>query len=533
MRFFITSNLFLLILCVSITVTGCAAPDRDKLKTEIDDQVYNIIDAKWEDSFGSKANYKVSDVTGGPDDIKTSRTLSRKDTTLTLPRTVSIATANNREYQLEKELLYQKALDLRLARHEFEPWFFGTGEAGYLKDGADEAVEGQGSLGVQKMFATGAQIGLNVSLAWIDVLTGNADGGLSRIFSATIAQPLMRGSDKSIVLENLTQAQRDMLYQIRSFNRYRKAFVVTIITQYYEVLLAYDEAQNAQANYKTLVDVYEWAKKLADVGRLPLFELDQARQDMLTASDDYIAAQKIYEQTLDELKITLGLPTETPLALDVEELEILRAAEMPMPGFSEDESIDAALGRRLDFANATDAIDDSQRKILLALDNMRSDLKLVATTENKGGASDPVTLGKAKDTAFVGLQLDLNLDTVAEENEFRSAMLVLNQQRREYERLMDTIVLEIRRAYRDMAEAAERYKVQSQGLLLAKQRFENTMSLLEYGRANTRDVLDARRDLLRAQNATSEALVSYTVAMLGFYRDAEVLQVRPDGMWQL
>jgi len=84
-----------------------------------------------------------------------------------------------------------------------------------------------------------------------------------------------------------------------------------------------------------------------------------------------------------------------------------------------------------------------------------------------------------------------------------------------------------------MAEAADRYKVQSEGLALAKQRFENTMSLLEYGRANTRDVLDAQRDLYRAQDTATEALVNYTIAMLNFYRDAEVLQVRPDGMWRI
>jgi outer membrane protein TolC len=84
-----------------------------------------------------------------------------------------------------------------------------------------------------------------------------------------------------------------------------------------------------------------------------------------------------------------------------------------------------------------------------------------------------------------------------------------------------------------MAEATDRYKLQSEALSLARLRFNNTMSLLEYNRANTRDVLDARRDLYRAQNAATAALVNYTVAMLGFYRDVEILQIRPDGMWQL
>ncbi len=90
--------------------------------------------------------------------------------------------------------------------------------------------------------------------------------------------------------------------------------------------------------------------------------------------------------------------------------------------------------------------------------------------------------------------MDLNLDKLAAENDYRGALLIVQQQRREYERMQDTVVLEVRKAYRDMTEAADRYKIQSEALSLARQRFDNTISLLEYNRANTRDVLDARKD---------------------------------------
>jgi outer membrane protein TolC len=451
-----------------------------------------------------------------------------------LQQAVSIATAHNRQYQLEKENLYAKALGLRLARHQFEPILFGATSAEYIKARGGEATEEKASFGVQKMFATGATIGANITLSWIDVLSGDAKGGLSRIFTVAASQPLLRGSDPNIVLENLTQAERDTLYQVRLFNRFRKAFVVETITSYYQVLQAGDAVQNAQGNYDTLAGVYGLAEKLASAGRLPLYELDQARQDVILASDDCLATQKLYEQALDEYKIVLGLPTEAKFALDANELATLRAAQMPMPAFAENEAIETALARRLDFANTADAIDDAQRKIVVALDNLRPDLRLVAATQQKNSdVSDQVTLRKARTTADAGVQMDLNLDKLAAENDYRSALLIVQQQRREYEQMQDTIILEVRRAYRDMAEATDRYKLQSEALSLARLRFNNTMSLLEYNRANTRDVLDARRDLYRAQNAATAALVNYTVAMLGFYRDVEILQIRPDGMWQL
>ena len=58
------------------------------------------------------------------------------------------------------------------------------------------------------------------------------------------------------------------------------------------------------------------------------------------------------------------------------------------------------------------------------------------------------------------------------------------------------------------------------------------MALLQYAKANTRDVLDAQRDLYRAQDAATNAMIKYTVSMLRFYLDVEVLAVRADGMWQ-
>jgi outer membrane protein TolC len=533
MRLLVAINLFFVVLCASLCLQGCASPSSDKVKAKVDDNVYKIIDSKWKKDFGGKENYRVSDVTPGPNDIQIDKNISANGI-LTLQQAVSIATAHNRQYQLEKENLYAKALELRLARHQFEPILFGATSAEYIKARGGESIEENGSFGVQKMFATGATIGANVTLSWIDVLSGSADGGLSQIFTVFASQPLLRGSDPNVVLENLTQAERDTLYQVRQFNRFRKAFVVEIITGYYQVLQAADAAQNARRNYDTLSEVYELAEKLANAGRLPLYELDQAKQDMLRASDDCLATQKLYEQALDEYKIVLSLPTESKFALDTNELQVLRTSKMPMPAFSEIEAIETALDRRLDFANTADAIDDAQRKIVVALDNLRPDLRLVAATQQKNsGVSDPVTLRKARSTSNVGAQMDLNLDKLAAENDYRSALLIVQQQRREYERMQDTIILEVRRAYRDLTESADRYKVQSEALSLASQRFNNTISLLGYNRANTRDVLDARKDLYDSQNAATAALVNYAVAILDFYRDAEVLQVRPDGMWQL
>jgi outer membrane protein TolC len=121
---------------------------------------------------------------------------------------------------------------------------------------------------------------------------------------------------------------------------------------------------------------------------------------------------------------------------------------------------------------------------------------------------------------------------MAEANEYRKALITVTQRERDYEEAIDIVVLEVRQAYRDLTKSARSHRVQLESLELAKKRFDNTLLLLKYGRANSRRVLDAQADLFGSQNAATQTLVDHTVAMLNFYRDAGVLQVRPDGMWE-
>ena len=83
------------------------------------ERVYDIIDRKWDPQFGTKANYRISDVPPGPNDIQIENAVPASGV-VTLPYALALATAHNREYQTQKELLYTTALDLRLVRHGYE-----------------------------------------------------------------------------------------------------------------------------------------------------------------------------------------------------------------------------------------------------------------------------------------------------------------------------------------------------------------------------------------------------------------------------
>lgn len=529
----------LLVSALAAVLTVCAGCSTEHYKEQADEEVYSIIDNKWAQQFGPQANYHIADVPASPNDINAPAKLPEQKA-VSLAEAVAMATANNRDYQRQKEDLYLSALDLTLERHAFNPQFFGIFSGDYTRadrtstgrSSDEEQLTAGGEAGFSQLLADGATISTSIALDWARFLTGDPDRSLGSVLSATVRQPLLRGAGRKIVQENLTQAERNTLYELRRFARYRKTFVVSVVSQYYRVLQALDGVTNARNNYETLIRAEERVKMLADAGRLPPFQVDQAEQDKLRAWDGYVAAQQRYKQALDDFKITLGLPAEIELQLQQQELDALSAAEVADPNFPVDEAVDTALVCRLDLVTSADTVADARRKVDVAADGLGADLDLVGSLSVD---SRPRThfeeLQFHRGDYALGLELDLPLERKAERNAYREALITLIRRSREYDLARDEVKLDVRQAYRQLEEAAASYQIRSKSLQLAETRVDSTSMLLQAGRATTRDLLESQDALLRAQNEKTAALIDYTVAKLSFFRDVGLLQIRPDGMY--
>jgi outer membrane protein TolC len=518
-------SLFLVWIGLFGLISGCH-PDLSKTVEQTDADVYRIIDTTWSDSLGGPSNFRLDDSVddaGGialAVDIPASRIL-------TLPQTVALATARNRFYAREKELLYLTALDQIDIRHLYEPIPFAGGQSTYFKDTDVSGTETYATFGLNQLLATGAQIGGDISLGWVDILSGDFRSGFSTVATAVVTQPLLRGAGRRVVLENLTQAQRNTLYQVRTFNRYRKEFVTSIISDYYLILQLNDRHINARSHYYALAEMYGNLHKRAAAGKLPLHELNQADQDRLEALSDYIQARKDYKEALDAFKTRLSIPPNVELALDMEELNALKRS-IPNPfQIAEEEALRVSREQRLDLLNAADQVDDAKRKVEVAADAIRAELNLI-------GAADSRTLDSrtTQERYQLSLQLDLPIDRLTEKNAYRRSLINLTEQQRAYEEAVDAMILQVRTAYRRTEEARQRYEIERESYELANLRSKNTLLLLQYERANTRDVLDAQEDLLDAKNAMTKAVIDYAIAGLEFFRDTGTMKIKPDGMWE-
>jgi outer membrane protein TolC len=509
---------------------GCSP---QKYKKAADTQVQQIFDKKWQEEFGPKANYTIADVNGSPQDIHITQPIPASGI-MPLAHAVSVATVANRDYQTQKETLYEKALTLTLARHTFEPQFFGTLSGTYENNAGEESVSSGNQFGFNQLLDSGAKVGAGIAIDASRFLGSDPQNSLGTILSANITQPLLRGRGAYLAKEALTQAERDVVYQLRDFARYRKTFVVSVVSDYYRVLQSLDRVKNAENNYKNVTISLEQAEMLGEAGRMPGFEVDQNRQRVLSARDEVVSAEQTYKQLLDRYKLQLAIPIDANIVLDANELAILLATGVAEPNYPLDDAVQTALTHRLDLATSRDSVEDANRRVAVAAESLQAELNLV------GNASVPSTpdtkaarMQFDKGTYSAGIEADLPFERFAERNAYRRSLINLMQAQRAYTQAIDEVKLDVRNSYRTLQESAALYTIQQNSLELAQTRVDSVSMLLQAGRAQTRDLLDAQQDLLDAQNGLTSAIVNHAIAKLNFFTNIDILQVRPNGLWEL
>lgn len=509
---------------------ACRNPDQ--FKRSADKEVYGILDDKWQEDFGQQANYKVNDE--APNDVDLDQIIPPSGL-INLAQAVDIATQYSREYQRQKENLYSATLGLTLTRHQYKRQWFGTFDATYAEDNGveDSTLGSSGGFTQNHLIGDGIMVGTGLAIDWVRFLSGDARTTLGSVLTATVTAPLLGAGAGKAARENLTQAERDVLYQIRSFNRFRKTFVIDIINAYYQVLRARDTVGVREESYARQIDNTNKLTLMYQVGQLAKPAADEAQQALLRTENSLISARQNYQRTLDNYKITLALPTDANVVLDQNELPALVAAGVYEPNYTEEEAIAIALDRRLDLANTRDELDDVERKLILAAEGLGMQLNLVGSANvDSTPNTDYTRLRFHEGNYALGIEGDLPLDRKVERNAYRRALITVQQRQRSYDEEIDRVKLDIRQALRDLDETAEAYRIEEEGVKLAEDRVQEQKIRLQYGSTVIRELQIAEAALVEAQIAVTEVLINHTIAKLNFFRDLGLLEVRPDGMWE-
>jgi outer membrane protein TolC len=248
---------------------------------------------------------------------------------LTLSDIIELALINSRDYQTQKEDLYRVALRLSLQRYDYELNFsrFGnsTGVDYTHSRTAGVTVNGLGvptSVGIQKITRSGAD--LVARFANDVVLTFNGPTGFAvSAGSDLLLQVSQSVLQRDVIFEQLTQAERNVIYAARDYARFRRIFFRDFAIRYYSLLLDYRGIEIDTQTFFTNLRAFDQGQAEYRAGRLPRIQVDQFEQRALERRSNLIRSCNTMERSLDELKFRIGIPPETAINLDLRELEVL------------------------------------------------------------------------------------------------------------------------------------------------------------------------------------------------------------------
>ncbi len=496
---------------------------------EADRQVYSILERASRHVTGEA---KTFDVVRPESTLRQQLLEEDLEIELDLQGALDVAAENSRSFQDQKEALYLAALALTTEQHDFAlRWGGGGGAtaAGVGDDSAGLTLSDDLSSSIESV--AGTRIVFNFVNTFFRSLTSGGDlSSLPSILSLDITQPLLAGLNPVVNRNQLTQAERNVVYQIRGFERFRVSEAVAIVSEYWRVAQDIQNLASTEASYESVRLDRQRSDALFDAGRSDINQRDQARNQELDRENAVIIAKNNISDAEDQFKFSLGLPVESRIMFDVGELDNLANVGLEPIEMDEAEAVDLALSRRYDYRTALDRVEDSARRIIVAEDMLRSSLDFRSVIAVPTDPGSPLDFDWSQISWSAGFDLDLALDKLIERNAYRRALIDLDAAMRDREELEDQITAGVRASLRNMNAAYESYLIELQTQTLSVQRVESSKALLEAGRAIQRDVNEAQDDLLDSQLAVTGALVGFAVSRLNFVRDLEGIVIEPRGL---
>ncbi len=254
---------------------------------------------------------------------------------LTQDKAVELALLNSRENQTAIEDVYLASLALTLNRFEFALQWFGTNATDYTHFGSGGApgetntLTSISGLGFSRNFAAGGQLLVDFANSLVFEYTNDSKRWSSNL-TFQVLQPLLRGAGRKVRLENLTQQERNVLYEVRNYARFRKQFWSGVAVQnggYLDLLLAIQTLRNNQENLKRQEETFRLYNETFIAGRSSPLERDQSFQGVLAARQSVIFAEISLQNQLDAYKLRLGIPPRVPVELDASLLDVLVLTE--------------------------------------------------------------------------------------------------------------------------------------------------------------------------------------------------------------
>ena len=361
---------------------------------------------------------------------------------------VELARLHSRDYQSQLETLYLSALDVTAERFRFQSQFFGGNltefsRVGSIRNGGDDSttISSGTGLRMRRITTTGGTFvaGMANSIVW--QLAGPDTNSYSSLLNFAISQPLLQFAGRPRVMETLTRSERNLLANVRQYDRFRQGFYLDVATGsgggggltragglfggsglsgftgvgfggfggvgavgvtssggfaggggvgangaggFLGFLQQQQFIRNQRTRIAALRDTWLQLDAAFDAGRLEnRFQVDFARQAYYSGQSELLNVVAAYESALDLFKIRIGLPPDIPFELKDPFFDQFNLIDSELTQLQNEvaERFEALAAARADGRGVASVkvVPDLSSRLLQMKDVLTNDLQIVET----------------------------------------------------------------------------------------------------------------------------------------------------------
>ncbi len=453
---------------------------------------------------------------------------------LTLKDSIILALNNNYDIRISKMDPTIKEKDITIAKSEFDPLLNVTGNAEDSEEASNSGVlVGIGgtptdfrrdsntlNATLTTLIATGATITMEFDLSQefvdpVSAFTLNNPVADSRMI-AKISQPLLKNAGIFYNRSDIHIARNDKKRSILELKETAIEVINTAQKAYWELVKAIEELRVRRKSLERAEDLLRKNKIQVEVGTLAPIELLVAEEGVSSQMEGVVVAENDIKDREDDLKQVMNLSNNSLLS-DVSIVPLDRAS-FKVHDIALNESIEIALENRpevyeqgLDIENARIKVRQQRNQLLPTLD-FEAGIRYQGLDSNKGNAIDRA-LSQDFQSEFFGIMFEVPLGNREARSNYSKAILEERQTVFNTRKVRQEIVVEVRKAVRQIKTNAERIKASKKAKELSRERLVAEEKKFKVGRSTSLEVIRAQEDLAVSEGRATNALVDYQISL--------------------
>ena len=382
----------------------------------------------------------------------------------------------------------------------------------------EKTRETEATLGVSKFFATGTELGIDMSSAgtWTDSYFDRHEHRVGLTFT----QALLQGRGRDANLARLRRAELDTVsseYELRGF---AEALAAEVEETYWNYALDQARIRIFEESLKLVEQQLSETDEMINVGKLAETELTAVQAERASRRQDLINARSSLATVRLYLIRLLNPPGPNPW-----DREILILNQPAVPDSGKDpvkNHVNIAFRMRPDLNQARLELQKGELEVVETKNGLLPRMDLFIALGKTGYADSFGRSIRELDSdsydVFVGLRFEYPFRNRAAKGRHERALLQTDQAEKAIGNLSQLIETDVRAAYIEVERTKEQIAASSVTRKLQEEKLKIEREKYRVGRSTSLLVAQVQRDLVSSQISEVEAVVSYLKALVALHR---------------